>query len=127
MGADRIKKRSSAKVSDKIIFYSSRAIFSSVLNNNLNKYMKSQVQALPWRKSSFASSISSSGDKEKPSEQPEAEGKSYCCADGARAARAAWSGALSYSLYIPCIAARPEQKQLHTNAALSLSYIYLLS
>jgi len=44
MGADRIKKRSSAKVSDKIIFYSS-AIFSSVLNNNLNKYMKTQVQA----------------------------------------------------------------------------------
>jgi len=100
MGADRIKKRSSAKVSDKIIFYSSRAIFSSVLNNNLNKYMKSQVQALPWRKSSCASSISSSGDKEKPSEQPEAEGKSYCCADGARAARAARSGALSYSFYI---------------------------
>lgn len=111
MGADRIKKRSSAKVSDKIIFYSSRAIFSSVLNNNLNKYMKSQVQALPWRKSSFTSS---SGDKEKPRAARSRGQKLLLLMVRAR------RGALSFLIH----AARPEQ--LHTSA-LRHAHTYLLS
>jgi hypothetical protein len=115
MGADRIKKRSSAKVSDKIIFYSSRAIFSSVLNNNLNKYMKSQVQAVPWRKSSFTSS----GDKEKPRAARSRGQKLLLLMVRARLG-VLRQGALSFLIH----AARPEQ--LHTSAP-PRSYIYLLS